>query len=61
MHYYEPLACAVRPACGVVVLGEKARIRHIFMTPKQIREERLRKYRVGFMGMQPPRRFDRND
>lgn len=38
-----------------------ARIRHLVMTPKQIREERLRKYRVGFMGFRTPRSFDKHD
>lgn len=39
----------------------QARIRHLFMTSKQIRDERLRKYRVGFMGMRIPRSFDEDD
>ncbi|CAM9447942.1 unnamed protein product [Ectocarpus fasciculatus] len=38
-----------------------ARIRHVFMTKKQIRDERLQKYRVGFMGMRVPRSFDKDD
>ncbi|CAM9467133.1 unnamed protein product [Ectocarpus sp. 13 AM-2016] len=38
-----------------------ARIRHMFMTKKQIRDERLQKYRVGFMGMRVPRSFDKDD
>lgn len=39
----------------------QARIRHMFMTKKQIRDERLQKYRVGFMGMRVPRSFDKDD
>lgn len=31
------------------------------MTPKQIRDERLQKYRVGFMGMRLARSFDKDD
>eukprot|EP00752_Nemacystus_decipiens_P006778 g6087.t1 len=38
-----------------------ARIRHMFMTSKQIRDERLQKYRVGFMGMRLARSFDKDD
>lgn len=39
----------------------QARIRHMFMTSKQIRDERLQKYRVGFMGMRLSRSFDKDD
>jgi len=39
----------------------QARIRHMFMTSKQIRDERLQKYRVGFMGMRLARSFDKDD
>ncbi|CAM9381981.1 unnamed protein product [Scytosiphon promiscuus] len=38
-----------------------ARIRHLFMTKKQIRDERLQKYRVGFLGMRRSRAFDKDD
>lgn len=44
-----------------LVARVQARIRHLVMTPKQIRDERLRKYRVGFMGMRIPRSFDKDD
>ncbi len=33
----------------------------MFMTKKQIRDERLQKYRVGFMGMRIPRAYDKDD
>ncbi|CBJ29777.1 expressed unknown protein [Ectocarpus siliculosus] len=55
------------PAGGTRIKTHKAdpiipaRIRHMFMTKKQIRDERLQKYRVGFMGMRVPRSFDKDD
>ncbi|CAM9351365.1 unnamed protein product [Choristocarpus tenellus] len=38
-----------------------APVRHLFMTKKQIRDERLRKYRVGFLGMRTQRSYDASD
>lgn len=47
--------------CSFVLFVVQARIRHLFMTKKQIRDERLQKYRVGFMGMRIPRAYDTDD
>lgn len=49
------------PTPSLFFFFPQARIRHMFMTSKQIRDERLQKYRVGFMGMRLARSFDKDD
>lgn len=61
LHFLLTLDVYLSVSVPRVRIASQARIRHLLMTPKQVRDERLRKYRVGFMGMRTPRSFEDDD